>query len=512
MTSNNQDESPLFEVIPPYECTPEQEALWGERGKEAFTFKLLREPSTLKELINYGNCIAIWHEEHKTMTYVARYFGVRDPLDVQVLDISFGYANDAHLEFKIVGRTEAAVAETAAFWIGCEKAEEGSEDIKLYGSSGHFDFRNAGSHCFVNMLQIRPLREVVFHRMMFSAEQAHVLATRPYASNLNFWDCTFEDEGTAFVDGIQSRQSPLGCLALESFSNVGGQFFNYENMRRFCQSCMMEELLVSSLKEEWALLPFSAKAESLFYISLSSTSLMGNDLQSLNIATPKLNLIIEHDDSTVPTELLTAFWRRVATLGHFVELRVTWESNVDSFDVPECVIHEIIQAALANRDLRVLDFTEDDLNMNPHVGTLLEGLKDHNKLSTIKMNVDVESFGHDYSHIRKLISHNKNIVVTSIHDYIYTDGSTIDDLYSINRFYRGSADLPLTLRPSLVATALTEIASNDFRRSALLLSQHVDVLHELVLFAKFEERLKDSACSRLKRTIRNQPSRAAKKR
>jgi hypothetical protein len=39
--------------------------------------------------------------------------------------------------------------------------------------------------------------------------------------------------------------------------------------------------------------------------------------------------------------------------------------------------------------------------MNPHVGTLFEDLNDHNDLSTITLDVDVASFGPQYSHLRK---------------------------------------------------------------------------------------------------------------
>lgn len=65
---------------------------------------------------------------------------------------------------------------------------------------------------------------------------------------------------------------------------------------------------------------------------------------------------------------------------------------------------------------------------------------------------------------------------------IYSDGVIVDELYSLNRFYRGSMDLvvdPPSERSLLVVTALVERASYDFQRSSLLLSNHADVLHEL---------------------------------
>jgi hypothetical protein len=517
MSTNTQDASPLLEVIPADLCTPEQVARWEEDWITSPTFILRRKPSALEELKKYGDYFAVWRE-NDTMTYVTQFpYHRRSPSDAEQRILSFKccYEGYKRLEFRIVGRREVAVAETAAFWICLEKAEEVSEHVFLSTGGGYFDFRSVGSQCLLHMLQLCPTRGIDLHELLLSAEQATDLVTRPYQTNLNFWSCMFEDGGAALVAGIQNRQSPLGSLALETFYRDGRTGLSDENLKLLCQIDNIGELTVSSPKEEFALFPLSAKVESLTYISISSSSLLTADLQSLNIATSKLCLFINHDDFTVPTELILSFWRRVATLGHFVELSVIWQLPSNTlFEVPVNIIHEITQAALANRNLRLLDFTDDNLNMNPHIGSLLEGLKDHQELSTIKVNVDDESFGPDYSHLRKLISHNRNITVTCSSNHVYTDGSTIDDLYSINRFYRGSADLLLkssTFRASLVATALTEIASNDFRRSGLLLSDHVDVLHEFILFAEFEERLGNKKSSRLKRIIRVQPSRAVKK-
>ncbi len=75
----------------------------------------------------------------------------------------------------------------------------------------------------------------------------------------------------------------------------------------------------------------------------------------------------------------------------------------------------------------------------------------------------------------------------------------MEKVYSLNRFYRGSASLavkPPLERPMLVATALTESASSDFQRSALLFSNHLDALYGLVHFAQLDE-LDDNARKRI---------------
>lgn len=108
----------------------------------------------------------------------------------------------------------------------------------------------------------------------------------------------------------------------------------------------------------------------------------------------------------------------------------------------------------------------DDLNWGLHIVTLCKRLKDHKGLRTLKVSAfqqdepfnDEAVFGRNYSYLRELLSHNRYITVTDDDDAIYTDGCClVDELYSLNRFYRGSAGLlmePPPERPSLVTTAL----------------------------------------------------------
>lgn len=121
--------------------------------------------------------------------------------------------------------------------------------------------------------------------------------------------------------------------------------------------------------------------------------------------------------------------------------------------------------------------------------TLFEGLKNHKGRLTLKIDVSDEAFGPNYSYLQNLLSHNRKLTVMDDCNDIYSDGVVIDTLYSLNRFYQGSEDFmgaSTSERPSLVTTALKEIASNDFRRSALLLANHTDVLYELIQCANLD--------------------------
>jgi hypothetical protein len=165
--------------------------------------------------------------------------------------------------------------------------------------------------------------------------------------------------------------------------------------------------------------------------------------------------------------------------------------------VPECVAQALIQAVLANENLKDIyiahewDTTDPDWGWESHIAALCNGLKDHKGLCTLTVEVKKEAFGPNYSHLQELISHNHKITVTSLFDVVYgDDDSMIRELYALNRLYRGPGELLLlspSKRPSLMATALINCAPQDFQLSAFLLAIHADVLCELLQLGLSEE-------------------------
>ena len=196
---------------------------------------------------------------------------------------------------------------------------------------------------------------------------------------------------------------------------------------------------------------------------------------------------------------MVSLFRRLADLGHLEELKYEFvpanagsDAVVDDRVAPDCVIQELIRTAHANSDLKVLHLDAGSAFWSMHLTTILEGLKDHKGLCALRIDHTsaIESADPGFSHIRELILYNRFIDVTNGEGDFYTDGTSIDDIYALNRFYRGAvglADDPPSERPLFVATALVEGASNDFRRSALLLSNHTDALVELVQFAQLDD-------------------------
>lgn len=80
---------------------------------------------------------------------------------------------------------------------------------------------------------------------------------------------------------------------------------------------------------------------------ISSSSLLEDNLKSLNIVTNKLTFTIHHEGETFPTEPVLSFLRRLADWGYFVELKVrfTFDDDELEIDVPDCVVQEVIRTA-----------------------------------------------------------------------------------------------------------------------------------------------------------------------
>ena len=71
-------------------------------------------------------------------------------------------------------------------------------------------------------MDANPARRFVFEQGTWSAEHSVILATRPYPLDLKLCNdpldelgFDFQDDGTAFVDALERRQSPFGSLCLE---------------------------------------------------------------------------------------------------------------------------------------------------------------------------------------------------------------------------------------------------------------------------------------------------------
>ncbi len=211
---------------------------------------------------------------------------------------------------------------------------------------------------------------------------------------------------------MEKRQTPFGSLRIQDNSPIDDG-----NLKRLLQLDVINELKMFCLNDELALLPFSAKVDHLDYW-ISSSSLLNNDFQLQNIVPSKLTLeIVNGSDAAIdgfPTKAVISFFRRVADLGHFVELTVAF--GLVSGAIPDCVIHEIIETGTAIANIHLTTFVlhagGGDLDWSPHVKTILDGLKNHQGCLTFKTDIlNHASDSEGFSYFRELLSQNRRITV-----------------------------------------------------------------------------------------------------
>ena len=183
---------------------------------------------------------------------------------------------------------------------------------------------------------------------------------------------------------------------------------------------------------------------------------------------------------------LVSFFKRLAELGHFERLRLIFPSSEQSTsEQVSNITKAFVDAIKANSNLVYLHIVSEShrsFDWTPHLQDMFEAIEEHPGLRTLVVQryppVDA-----DYSLLKRLLLGNRNIVVLDRAGERCSDGSSIDDLYALNPFYHGSKDLAKessSLRTNLVATTLVESASENYQRTAVLLSSCEDVLFELV--------------------------------
>jgi hypothetical protein len=92
----------------------------------------------------------------------------------------------------------------------------------------------------------------------------------------------FEDGGTAFIDALETRETPMPSLLFE-----GSLPLNDENLERLLQSDSLEKLKLPSLGNEFTFLPFAARR---LFNAIFPRRRFWETLSSLWILRPKSSL------------------------------------------------------------------------------------------------------------------------------------------------------------------------------------------------------------------------------
>lgn len=500
-------------------------------------YKLLREPSALDDIIvdwKKQDCsISIWRDNGTFMCVgggSGRVFRERYVSFLMIPLFDKG---------SIYGKTDAAIAETATFFWSLPFKMNSKEDLSLfiitendyfYGNEGlQFDFAVLQAEQLAQAMDSNPARRLEIRTGTWNAEQSSVLATRPYPIYFTIGnnhhqfgerkDFSFQDDGTAFLDALEKRQSSFGSINLTTM----GSAFSSANLRRLLHlEYKLDKLAMSSLYGEDILLPFSAKVNVLSYKNVKAVYMEQYvkpiDLDSLTIVANDVNVTINLDLVTDWTWLLSSFLNRVAMLGQLRRFRIAafWDEyfpedsdasddTSDDSDEEPCdpelqldvddvvpVAEALTRVIVGNPNLTHLTLGNDGngfLDWSPHIKGIFRALEGHACIRTLVLEGNAPTIN-IYPWMARLLKRNRFITVLDCSGDKISNGSRINRLNSLNHFYRGSASLlneSSSLRRQLVTSALMQDAARNVPQIALLLSDHADILCEYLISVNLDE-------------------------
>lgn len=146
----------------------------------------------------------------------------------------------------------------------------------------------------------------------------------------------------------------------------------------------------------------------------------------------------------------------------------------------------------ANTKLTYLRWTSENWDecWGDYIPQIFNAIGEHKHLRTFALWFYPSREDPTYSWLKPLLSRSRNIALLDKNGERYSNGSSIDRLCALNRFYHGSIPLmneSRLLRPLLVAMALLESVSEKFQHTALLLANHTDALCDSMHSVSFEE-------------------------
>ncbi|GAX20793.1 hypothetical protein FisN_7Hu105 [Fistulifera solaris] len=492
-------------LIPEEQLTFQQKQCRGHWRREASLpiYKMTREPKSLEdfEWESYRD-IAIWLKDGLFILLCKpenhRYFSWKISFTIHV-----GKYQLSGAICSIYGEALDAVETFLDFYAPYQHCQASKVRFEidwehLEANDGDFDFaEHLDPEEIAFLLDASSKQQIKFAAGEWDAEQSVVLATRPYALDLklavsspNWIYFTFQDGGTAFVEALEKRQSSFGSLCLEYDQEYIP--LNSENFKRLCNlDTYFERLEISYVDGQDALLPLEAKTKALVY-GFEANVYKATDLASLNIVAQDLDIDVcfdaqgdDEDSDNAWERRLISFLRRLAELGHFTRLNISFSIMQDVVpEQEEAITRVLIDTIKANPSLVHLDLTGwySPFDLAPHLQQIFEAVEEHPGLRTLV----VEQYppnDPDYSWLRLLLSRNVYITVLDRSGNKCTDGSSIDRLYLLNKCYIDSRTLlreSVSLRPKLVATLLIQRALEKYKRNQVLLSQHMDVLCEFI--------------------------------
>ncbi|GAX21371.1 hypothetical protein FisN_12Lh065 [Fistulifera solaris] len=395
-------------------------------------------------------------------------------------DEKYIYTKSGSFGCTIIGRSDYAIAETAAFVWGLES----NIQIMHVHCNERFDFGAVLNEQLDLLLRNRQSKTELIVSNISPAQAKYITQVpHPIALELGNSLGSFSDGGYAFVEALHGRKLPFGSLRLggEIHAPLGVCFQRLllcESIDNLEMSCFVGPLLIREL------LLASAKAVS-FTIDISDSLRL--DWTTIEIVPKHVSVEFSSCESVAHVDFIASFLRRLAALGDLVKLKLAlcpkWVRGI-----PESIAEELIRVIDANQNLEELYMRYTFIEYDKHLGEIYAAMEHHKGLRRFKVDQYLEKVDPTHAMLKQLLKKNRSIEVLNYFGERITDGDEIDRIYSFNGFLRGSQSLAqssTSFVTPLVNEALARSARGDFQRNALLMANHTDALCELAQYSSF---------------------------
>ncbi|GAX16389.1 hypothetical protein FisN_10Hh382 [Fistulifera solaris] len=468
-------ENPLLflELIPGHRLTARQKKLqavisWAVQGLSPI-YRFRRIPTHIADLKqNDRSTIAIWCSNNETLLSLNDH----GSMGVKHCNVAID-----QMKVAIYGFSDAAIAETVSFVCSLTFSEDPSS-LRIGSGDGRSNF-NYATIALAPLLDANPPRNLDLQITNLTIEQSRDLATRPYPLNLNLnlkeFCFSFQDGGNAFVNALEHRTTPFGSLSMTLGNNVTPPGIHHNNVLRLFQMEKFDRLYVSNPDRDCVLPLLAAKVNGL-ECYIHAKDIAPSDFDSLNIVAKDLNVKWNLSHAGNWSDILIAFFHRLATLCHVEKLAFSaanWVAiHVFGHDAVAPVAAALVRTIHSNPALQHLELSHVPtigLDWTSHMQSIFQSLEEHPSIRTLIVSEVIpfrdtrtdEEREEYFSWLEHLLSRNHYLTVLDTSGQRVTNGSNIDKIYR-DRYYH---------------LAATKSAYQHFRHTVHLLSiLHTDAL------------------------------------
>jgi hypothetical protein len=333
-----------------------------------------------------------------------------------------------------------------------------------------------GANMLEKILQ-NSTRRISFNNMIFTADHCRTLASRGTKTDIEFWKCKFQDEGTAFVRAFAARQDETSGPAKLRFNNFLP--FNDRNWALFLSQHKLESLELYCCDLESEVSCRAVATAEVRCLTLQRCDLEDGGaalVESVRQGHSPRELCFMRGSPFESSERLVAFMNALRGNEHLERLHLPSIDDREETRALAAALHEnkgLVRLAVYFDEFVVSDITE-----------LLESMSLHPSLRSLdlKMESDPEKRREFTKAVGDMMSVNERVEVMSFDDETFDQGDW--DTFVVPRLecnkYRKRFTAIQTIgeastRAAVLARALVKFASKP-HLLWMLLNQNHDIV------------------------------------